>query len=165
MAQEETNSQTSTQDQASLKSEEAQASETQQGPPKATGQQPSAVTGPAADDSLAEFSRMLSVFTHCGRLKATAQLLRPSNQHSSSILSSIEFDRDSEVRNRVLQLLYHLQLVLLMCAADVQYIVLQHQIPTYEPMSSISPCFCDRALGKLFLQACVRAPAFILMFH
>ena len=62
------------------------------------GQQPSAVTGPAADESLAEFSRMLSVFTHCGRLKVTAQLLRPSNQHSSSILSSIEFDRDSEVR-------------------------------------------------------------------
>lgn len=40
---------------------------------------------------------MLSVFTHCGRLKVIAQLLRPSNQHSSSILSSIEFDRDSEV--------------------------------------------------------------------
>ncbi|KAL3154242.1 hypothetical protein ABBQ32_013742 [Trebouxia sp. C0010 RCD-2024] len=58
---------------------------------------PSAVTGPADEEGLAEFSRMLSVFTHCGRLKVVAQLLRPSNQHSSSILSSIEFDRDSEV--------------------------------------------------------------------
>ena len=56
-----------------------------------------AVTGPADEEGLAEFSRMLSVFTHCGRLKVVAQLLRPSNQHSSSILSSIEFDRDSEV--------------------------------------------------------------------
>ena len=56
-----------------------------------------AVTGPADEEGLAEFSRMLSVFTHCGRLKLLAQLLRPSNQHSSSILSSIEFDRDSEV--------------------------------------------------------------------
>ena len=62
--------------------------------PEATG---SAVTGPADEEGLAEFSRMLSVFTHCGRLKVMAQLLRPSNQHSSSILSSIEFDRDSEV--------------------------------------------------------------------
>ena len=56
-----------------------------------------AVTGPADEEGLADFSRMLSVFTHCGRLKVVAQLLRPSNQHSSSILSSIEFDRDSEV--------------------------------------------------------------------
>ena len=56
-----------------------------------------AITGPADEEGLAEFSRMLSVFTHCGRLKVIAQLLRPSNQHSSSILSSIEFDRDSEV--------------------------------------------------------------------
>lgn len=56
-----------------------------------------AVTGPADEEGLAEFSRMLSVFAHCGRLKVVAQLLRPSNQHSSSILSSIEFDRDSEV--------------------------------------------------------------------
>ena len=55
------------------------------------------VSGPADEEGLAEFSRMLSVFTHCGRLKVVAQLLRPSNQHSSSILSSIEFDRDSEV--------------------------------------------------------------------
>ena len=56
-----------------------------------------AVTGPADEEGLAEFSRMLSVFTHCGRLKVVAQLQRSSNQHSSSILSSIEFDRDSEV--------------------------------------------------------------------
>ncbi|DBA99789.1 TPA: hypothetical protein ACH3X3_012332 [Trebouxia sp. C0006] len=59
--------------------------------------QKGSVTGPADEEGLAEFSRMLSVFTHCGRLKVIAQLLRPSNQHSSSILSSIEFDRDSEV--------------------------------------------------------------------
>lgn len=67
-------------------------------PSPASSQAPApAVTGPADEDGLAEFSRMLSVFTHCGRLKVVAQLLRPSNQHSSSILSSIEFDRDSEV--------------------------------------------------------------------
>lgn len=67
-------------------------------PSPASSQAPaSAVTGPADEEGLAEFSRMLSVFTHCGRLKVVAQLLQPSNQHSSSILSSIEFDRDSEV--------------------------------------------------------------------
>ena len=65
---------------------------------EASGSHKPAVTGPADDEGLAEFSRMLSVFTHCGRLKVIAQLLRPSNQHSSSILSSIEFDRDSEVK-------------------------------------------------------------------
>ena len=68
-------------------------------PSPASSQAPasSAITGPADEEGLAEFSRMLSVFTHCGRLKVVAQLLRPTNQHSSSILSSIEFDRDSEV--------------------------------------------------------------------
>lgn len=64
---------------------------------EALAAQKGSVTGPADEEGLAEFSRMLSVFTHCGRLKVIAQLLRPSNQHSSSILSSIEFDRDSEV--------------------------------------------------------------------
>ena len=68
-------------------------------PSPANSQAPasSAITGPADEEGLAEFSRMLSVFTHCGRLKVVAQLLRPTNQHSSSILSSIEFDRDGEV--------------------------------------------------------------------
>jgi len=64
---------------------------------EALAAQKGSVTGPTDEEGLAEFSRMLSVFTHCGRLKVIAQLLRPSNQHSSSILSSIEFDRDSEV--------------------------------------------------------------------
>ncbi|KAK9823349.1 hypothetical protein WJX72_002097 [[Myrmecia] bisecta] len=53
--------------------------------------------GTAAAAGLAEFSRMLSVFTHCGKLKVIAQLPRASTRQSSSILSSIEFDRDSQV--------------------------------------------------------------------
>ncbi|KAL0026516.1 hypothetical protein WJX77_004268 [Trebouxia sp. C0004] len=76
-----------------MEAEEAQETESAE----ALVAQKGSVTGPADEEGLAEFSRMLSVFTHCGRLKVIAQLLRPSNQHSSSILSSIEFDRDSEV--------------------------------------------------------------------
>lgn len=62
-------------------------------------QQPAAlnVVGPADEEGLAEFSRMLSVFTHCAKLKVIAQLPRTSNAHCSNILSSIEFDRDSQV--------------------------------------------------------------------
>lgn len=55
------------------------------------------VVGPADEEGLAEFSRMLSVFTHCARLKVIAQLPRTSNAHCSNILSSIEFDRDGQV--------------------------------------------------------------------
>lgn len=51
----------------------------------------------AVDAGLAEFSRMLSVLTNCSRLKVIAQLPRASTRQSSSILSSIEFDRDSQV--------------------------------------------------------------------
>ena len=51
----------------------------------------------ASDQGLAEFSRVLSVFTQCSRLKMVAQLPRASSRQSSSILSSIEFDRDSQV--------------------------------------------------------------------
>lgn len=50
-----------------------------------------------SDQGLAEFSRVLSVFTQCSRLKMVAQLPRASSRQSSSILSSIEFDRDSQV--------------------------------------------------------------------
>lgn len=57
----------------------------------------SEVVGPADEEGLAEFSRMLSVFTHCARLKVIAQLPRTSNAHCSNILSSIEFDRDAQV--------------------------------------------------------------------
>ena len=84
-------------DEEDVKDEQAQGKETA---PSAPAYHKAAVTGPADEEGLAEFSRMLSVFTHCGRLKVIAQLLRPSNQHSSSILSSIEFDRDSEVSTR-----------------------------------------------------------------
>ena len=57
----------------------------------------SEVVGPADEEGLAEFSRMLLVFTHCARLKVIAQLPRTSNAHCSNILSSIEFDRDAQV--------------------------------------------------------------------
>lgn len=86
-------SQADTPEPEGMEAEEARETEAAE----ALAAQKGSVTGPTDEEGLAEFSRMLSVFTHCGRLKVIAQLLRPSNQHSSSILSSIEFDRDSEV--------------------------------------------------------------------
>jgi E3 ubiquitin-protein ligase RFWD2 len=46
------------------------------------------------DDGLAEFSRMLSSLTRCSRLRLVAEIPRPSLRAASSIISSVEFDRD-----------------------------------------------------------------------
>lgn len=52
---------------------------------------------PAIDNrgGLGGFSRMLAIFTHHSKLKVIAAIPRSSTRQSSSILSSIEFDRDS----------------------------------------------------------------------
>ncbi|KAK9916220.1 hypothetical protein WJX75_000186 [Coccomyxa subellipsoidea] len=61
-------------------------------------QQGETAVGPLlAPGGLAEFSRMLSVFTHCSKLKVVAELPRASARQQAAILSSIEFDRDRAV--------------------------------------------------------------------
>jgi len=51
-------------------------------------------TGPIVDEGLHEFSRMLSVLSRCNHLRHIATIPRPSLRQSSSIVSSLEFDRD-----------------------------------------------------------------------
>lgn len=46
------------------------------------------------DDALEQFSQILSVLNHCNRLTVRAEIPRPSLRQSSSIISSIEFDKD-----------------------------------------------------------------------
>ncbi|KAK9844035.1 hypothetical protein WJX81_002531 [Elliptochloris bilobata] len=69
-----------------------------------SGPAPAAAAGGAgpvgavlAGGGLAEFSRMLSVFTHCSKLRVIAQLPRASTRQSAAILSSIDFDRDGAI--------------------------------------------------------------------
>ena len=52
----------------------------------------------AIDDSgLKEFSKILSTLTHCNKLKIVAEVPRPSLRRSSSIISSVEFDREGKL--------------------------------------------------------------------
>lgn len=83
------------------------------------------VVGPADEEGLAEFSRMLSVFTHCARLKVIAQLPRTSNAHCSNILSSIEFDRDGQVRPAVYALFPLKSITLCMPSAFGRHVTAQ----------------------------------------
>ena len=46
------------------------------------------------DDGQQEFSRMLSVLTRFNKLQVIAEIPRPSLRQASSIISSVEFDRD-----------------------------------------------------------------------
>lgn len=55
---------------------------------------PGTYTGPIVDAGLHEFSRMLSVLSRCNHLRHIATIPRPSLRQSSSIVSSLEFDRD-----------------------------------------------------------------------
>lgn len=48
-------------------------------------------------DALNEFSRILSVLTECNKLRIVAEIPRPSLLQSSSIISSVEFDRDGSL--------------------------------------------------------------------
>jgi E3 ubiquitin-protein ligase RFWD2 len=50
--------------------------------------------GAVVDEGLQEFSRMLSVLSRCNRLTPIAEIPRPSLRQASSIISSVEFDRD-----------------------------------------------------------------------
>lgn len=50
--------------------------------------------GAIVDPGLQEFSRMLSVLTRCNKLRQVAEIPRPSLRQTSSIISSVEFDRD-----------------------------------------------------------------------
>ncbi|KAL4457892.1 hypothetical protein ABPG75_012757 [Micractinium tetrahymenae] len=52
--------------------------------------------GPLIDEGLQEFSRLLSVITRCNKLRLVAEVPRPLPRHhgSSSIISSLEFDRE-----------------------------------------------------------------------
>jgi len=73
---------------------------------KSDGEQPSSQhvdreddskEGAIADDGLREFSRILSTLTYSNRLKIVAQIPRPSLQSSSSIISSVEYDREGKM--------------------------------------------------------------------
>ncbi|KAG7669456.1 hypothetical protein KSW81_007610 [Nannochloris sp. 'desiccata'] len=50
--------------------------------------------GAVVDEGLQEFSRLLSVLSRCNRLTPIAEIPRPSLRQASSIISSVEFDRD-----------------------------------------------------------------------
>ncbi len=50
--------------------------------------------GAVVDEGLHEFSRLLSVLSRCNRLTPIAEIPRPSLRQASSIISSVEFDRD-----------------------------------------------------------------------
>ncbi|PSC71525.1 E3 ubiquitin-ligase COP1-like isoform X3 [Micractinium conductrix] len=58
-----------------------------------------AAVGPLVDEGLQEFSRLLSVITRCNKLKLVAELPRvaPHRQGSSSIISSLEFDKEGSL--------------------------------------------------------------------
>jgi len=58
------------------------------------GEAPAAPIEGAVDDGLKEFSRILSVLTRKNKLRVLAEIPRPSLRQTSSIISSIEFDRD-----------------------------------------------------------------------
>lgn len=52
-------------------------------------------SGPGSvDEGLQEFSRILSVLTQCNKLKVIAEIPRSALRQASSIISSVEFDRD-----------------------------------------------------------------------
>ncbi|KAL4424991.1 hypothetical protein ABPG77_002876 [Micractinium sp. CCAP 211/92] len=55
--------------------------------------------GPLIDEGLQEFSRLLSVITRCNKLRLVAEVPRPLPRHSgsSSIISSLEFDREGSL--------------------------------------------------------------------
>lgn len=53
-----------------------------------------ATVGAVVDEGLQEFSRLLSVLSRCNRLTPIAEIPRPSLRQASSIISSVEFDRD-----------------------------------------------------------------------
>lgn len=61
-------------------------------PPTATASSPR--VGAAIDEGLHEFSRLLSVLSRCNRLVPLAEIPRPALRQASSIISSVEFDRD-----------------------------------------------------------------------
>lgn len=71
-----------------LPSESAGALAPDQGPSNGAPQ------GAIVDQGLHEFSRMLAVLMRCNKLKVLAEIPRPSLRQSSSIISSVEFDRD-----------------------------------------------------------------------
>ena len=54
----------------------------------------SPMTGAIVDEGLQEFSRLLSVLSRYNRLVPIAEIPRPSLRQASSIISSVEFDRE-----------------------------------------------------------------------
>lgn len=51
----------------------------------------------AIDNTLQEFSRMLTALSHCSQLSLLAEIPRPSLRQSSSIISSIDYSRDGSL--------------------------------------------------------------------
>ena len=60
----------------------------------AAGNTMDGTVGAVVDEGLHEFSRLLSVLSRCNRLIPIAEIPRPSLRQASSIISSVEFDRD-----------------------------------------------------------------------
>lgn len=54
----------------------------------------SPMTGAVVDEGLQEFSRLLAVLSRCNKLIPVAEIPRPSLRQASSIISSVEFDRE-----------------------------------------------------------------------
>ena len=127
--------------------------------PAVPDQQHADVVGPADEEGLAEFSRMLSVFTHCARLKVTAQLPRTSNAHCSNILSSIEFDRDGEVTfTRSYECMAVCSMVTscsFIYAALEKHVAVSHNNVLDVFAASIQHCACGACIASTDVPGCI----------
>ena len=127
--------------------------------PAVLGQQHADVVGPADEEGLAEFSRMLSVFTHCARLKVTAQLPRTSNAHCSNILSSIEFDRDGEVTFACSYECMAVCSMVMNCnflyAAVRKHVAVSHNNVLDVFAASIQHCACGSCVASTNVSCCI----------
>lgn len=65
--------------------------------PPTAGAAESPMTGAVVDEGLQEFSRLLSVLSRCNKLIPVAEIPRPSLRQASSIISSVEFDREGSL--------------------------------------------------------------------